>query len=140
MFRALLLAVPLAALVLSGAGSSTTAADEESALIKLIKSKVKDPTKPFAMVVTWKLKAGNEKKFEEAYGPALTAIRKEPGCVAYHLNRDPDEPSTYITYEQFKGVAGLEAHLKETHTQKLLETVLPMCDAEPKIKVLTVPE
>jgi quinol monooxygenase YgiN len=137
MLRTLVLAVPLAALV---AGSQANAADEENPVIKLVKSKVKDPTKPFALLVTLKVKAGNEKKFEEAFAPALTATRKEPGCVAYYLNRDPDEPNTYVMYEQFKGVAGLDAHLKEKHTQKLLETVLPMCEAEPKIKVLSVPE
>jgi quinol monooxygenase YgiN len=137
MFRALVLAVPLAALV---AGSQTHAAEEENPVIKLVKSKVKDPTKPFALLVTFKVKAGNEKKFEEAFAPALLATRKEPGCAAYYLNRDPDEPNTYVMYEQFKGVAGLEAHMKEKHTQTLLATVIPMCEGEPKIKVLSVPE
>jgi quinol monooxygenase YgiN len=137
MFRALVLAVPLAAIV---AGSQTRAADEENPVIKLVKSKVKDPTKPFALLVAFKVKAGNEKKFEEAFAPALTATRKEPGCVAYHLNRDPDEPNTYVMYEQFKGVAGLDAHLKEKYTQTLLATVIPMCEGEPKIKVFSVPE
>jgi quinol monooxygenase YgiN len=42
-------------------------------------------------------------------------------------------------YEQFKGIAGLEAHMKEKHTQKLLETVIPLCEGEPEIKVLQVP-
>jgi quinol monooxygenase YgiN len=139
MFRALTLAVPLAALVLAGA-ASPAAAEEENPLFKLIKSKVKDEKKPFALLVTFKVKAGNEKKFEEAFVPALTATRKEPGCVAYYLNRDPDEAGTYIMYEHFKGLPGIEAHMKEKHTQTLLATVLPMCEGEPKIKVLTVPE
>ena len=42
MFRTLLLAAPLAALVLAGADSRTNAADEENPIVKLIKSKVKD--------------------------------------------------------------------------------------------------
>jgi quinol monooxygenase YgiN len=135
-----LLAVPLAVLVLVCAGSRTRAADEENPVVKLIKSKVKDEKKTFAILVTFKVKAGNEKKFEEAFGPALVATRKEKGCVAYYLNHDPDEPSNYIMYESFKGIPALEAHLKEEHTKKLLETVLPMCDGDPKIKVLSVPE
>lgn len=138
MFRALLLALPLAALV-AAPGLAAKAADEENAVIKLVKSKVKDPTKPFALLVTFKVKSGNEKKFEEAFAPALAATRKEPGCVAYYLNRDPDHPDTYVMYEQFKGVAGLDAHLKEKHTQTLLATVVPMCEGDPQIKVLQVP-
>ena len=136
MFRALLLTAALVALVAFPAG----AADEENPVVKLIKSKVKDEKKPFAILVTFKVKAGNEKKFEEAFAPALTATRKEPGCVAYYLNHDTEEPGTYIMYESFKGIPGLEAHMKEKHTQTLLATVLPMCEGEPKIKVLTVPE
>jgi quinol monooxygenase YgiN len=137
MLRALLLAVPLVALA---AASPAPAADEESPVVKLIKSKVKDPAKPFALLVTFKVKAGNEKKFEEAFGPALTATRKEPGCIAYYLNRDPDAPNTYVMYESFKGIPGVEAHLKEKHTQTLLATVIPMCEGGPDIKVLAVPE
>jgi len=41
MFRAMLLAVPLAALLVV---SQATAADEENPVIKLVKSKVKDPS------------------------------------------------------------------------------------------------
>jgi quinol monooxygenase YgiN len=135
MFRALLLAAPLAVLLSAG-----TRAEEENPVVKLIKSKVKDEKKPFAILVTFKVKAGNEKKFEEAFAPCLIATRKEAGCVAYFLNRDTDEPNTYIMYEQFKGIPALEAHLKEKHTQTLLATVIPMCDGDPKIKVLSVPE
>lgn len=140
MFRALFLALPLAALVLAGADSRAGAADEENPIVKLIKSKVKDEKKTFALLVTFKVKAGEEKKFEEAFVPALAATRKEPGCVAYYLNRDPDEANTYVMYESFKGIPALEAHLKEKHTETLLATVIPMCEGGPKIKVLAVPE
>jgi quinol monooxygenase YgiN len=138
MVRTLLLVVPLAALVLTG--PRTDAADEENAIVKLIKSKVKDEKKPFALLVTFNVKAGNEKKFEEAFVPCIPATRKEPGCVAYYLNRDTDEPSHYIMYEHFKSIAALEDHLKEKHTQTLLATVIPLCEGEPKLKVLAVPE
>jgi quinol monooxygenase YgiN len=136
--RALLFAVPLAALVWASAPAG--AADEENPVIKLVKSKVKDPSKPFALIVTFKVKAGNEKKFEEAFAPCLVATRKEKGCVAYYLNRDPDHPELYVMYEQFRGVEGLAAHMKEKHTEKLLSTVIPMCDGDPTIKVYAVPE
>ncbi|AMV27920.1 autoinducer-2 (AI-2) modifying protein LsrG [Gemmata sp. SH-PL17] len=136
MFRALLLTAPLALLVVA----TPTPAADENPVVALIKSKVKDEKKPFALLVTFKVKAGNEKKFEEAFAPALVATRKEPGCVAYYLNRDPDEPTTYVMYEHFKGIAALEAHMKEKHTGTLLGTVIPMCEGEPKIKVLAVPE
>ncbi len=138
MFRGLLLAAPLALLLV--ANTPTSAADEENPVVKMIRGKLKDEKKTFAILVTFKVKAGNEKKFEEAFGPCLTATRKEPGCVAYYLNRDPDDATTYVMYESFKGIPGLEAHMKEKHTQTLLVAVIPMCEGDPKIKVLTVPE
>ena len=138
MFRALFLAAPLALLVATGA--QTRAADEENPVVKMIKGKLKDEKKTFAILVTFKVKAGNEKKFEEAFAPCLTATRKEPGCIAYYLNRDPDAPNTYIMYESFKGIPGLEAHMKEKHTQTLLATVIPLCEGDPTIKVFIVPE
>ena len=139
MFRLLLLAAPLAALILAGSDSRAVAADENP-VIGLIKSKVKDTKKPFALLVTFKVKAGEEKKFEAAFAPALIATRKEPGCVAYFLNRDPDEANTYIMYEQFKSLAAVEDHLKQKHTETLLATVIPMCEGDLKVKVLQVPE
>ena len=135
-----LFAVPVAALVLFAVPAPAGAADEENPVVKLIKSKVKDEKKPFAILVTFKVKPGNEKKFEEEFAPALAATRKEPGCVAYYLNRDTEQASNYVMYEQFKGIPGLEAHLKEKHTQTLLATVIPLCEGDPQIKVLTVPE
>jgi quinol monooxygenase YgiN len=137
MFRALVLAAVAALFVV---GSPVNAADEEHPVVKLIKSKVKDEKKPFAILVTFKVKPGNEKKFEEAFAPALVATRKEPGCIAYYLNRDTEQTSNYIMYESFKGIPGLEAHLKEKHTQTLLATVIPLCEGDPQIKVLNVPE
>jgi hypothetical protein len=55
------------------------AAADDHPVIKLVKSKVQDPAKPFALIVTFKVKKGNEKAFEEAFAPALLATRKEPG-------------------------------------------------------------
>lgn len=133
--RGLLLAVPVFALCLADAQ-----AQDENPVVTLIKSKVKDVKKPFAITVEFNVKAGKEKDFEAAFRPCLKATRKEPGCVAYHLNRDPDNPQTYIMYEQFRSVAALEAHMKEKHTETLLAAVGPMCEGAPKIKVLLVPE
>jgi quinol monooxygenase YgiN len=133
----LLFALPAIGLGLS---PSQARAQEENPVVKLITSKVKDVKKPFAITVEFKVKAGKEKDFEAAFKPALEATRKEPGCVAYFLNRDPDHPDTYIMYEQFKSIAALEEHLKAKHTETLLKTVVPMCEGDPKIKVLLVPE
>jgi quinol monooxygenase YgiN len=135
--RSWLLALPL--LTLAGLFSEATGADDHP-VVAMVKSKVKDPTKPFALLVTIKAKAGKEKDLEATFAPCIAATKKEPGCLAYELNRDPDEPTIYVMYEKFKSVAALDAHLKLEHTMKLLSALGPLTDGEIKAKVYVVPE
>ncbi len=114
-------------------------AQEESPLVKLVKSKVKDDKKPFAIIYEFKVKAGKEKEFEAAFVPFLEESRKEPGCVAFQLNRDTEHPEVYVVYEQFKSVAALEEHVKLPHAGKLLKTIRPLQDGAGKPTVYTVP-
>jgi quinol monooxygenase YgiN len=135
--RSSLLALSL--LALAGVFPAARGADDHPA-VALVKSKVKDPARPFALFVTIKAKAGQEKELEAAFAPCIAATKKEAGCLAYELNRDPDEPTTYVMFEKFKNVAALEAHLKQDHTTKLLKALEPLTDGELKAKVYTVPE
>jgi quinol monooxygenase YgiN len=133
----LLCAFPVLLIVI---GPSEARAQDEPPVVTLIKSKVKDPKQPFALFVEFKVKPGMESAFEAAFKPCLAATRKEPGSVAYYLNRDTEHPEVYTMYEQFKNVDAIAAHMKQKHTQTLLKTVAPMTDGEPKIKVLIVRE
>ena len=135
--RSCLFVLPLVAL--AGVFSAARGADDHPAVV-LVKSKVKDPAKPFALFVTIKAKAGQEKELEAAFAPCIAATKKEAGCLAYELNRDPDEPTTYVMFEKFKNLAALEAHLKLEHTAKLFKAIEPLTDGGPKAKVYTVPE
>src|SRR5688572_16757748 len=109
-------------------GLSEARGQDENPVIPLIKSKVKDTTRPFALSVEFKVKKGKEKEFEEAFKPCLEATRKEPGCVAYYLNLDPDHPQTYVMYEQFKSLDAVREHIKAKHTETLFKTITPMLD------------
>lgn len=134
--RAVLFLVPAFALTLGL--TQTRAADDENPIVTLVKSKVKDKTKPFAMTVTFKVKAGGEKAFEAAFAPCVKATRKEPGTRVYQLNRDVDEAGVYTMYEQFKNVAALEQHAKTKHVEELLKAIGPLLDGDPKVKVYGV--
>jgi quinol monooxygenase YgiN len=119
---------------------SPARAEDDHPVVAMVKSKVKDPAKPLALLVTIKAKAGKEKDVEAAFAPCIAATKKEPGCLAYELNRDTDHPEVYVMYEKFKGVAALADHLKRAHTQKLLKALPPLTDGEIKAKVYAVPE
>ncbi len=134
--RVLLFVLP--ALILATTLADTRAADDHP-VVALVKSKVKDPTKPFALVVSFQVAAGKEKDLEAACASCIAATKKEPGCIAYELNLDTDHPDTYVMFEKFKSVAALEAHIKEKHTDTLLKSLGTMIKGEPKIKVYTAP-
>jgi quinol monooxygenase YgiN len=128
-----------AVLALAGMLSAAPGAEDHPA-VALVKSKVKDPAKPFALLVTIKAKPGKGKELEAAFAPCIVATKKEAGCLAYELNRDPDDPTTYVMFEKFKDVAALEAHLKMKHTTRLFKALEPLTDGEIKAKVYVVPE
>jgi quinol monooxygenase YgiN len=135
--RSWLFALPL--LALAGTLAVAAAADDHP-VVALVKSKVKDPAKPFALLVTVKAKAGKEHELETTFAPCIAATKKEAGCMAYELNRDPDDPTTYVLFEKWKSVPALDAHLKEEHTTKLLKALEAVTDGQIQAKVYQVPE
>lgn len=120
--------------------AAVSAGADENPIVTLVKSKVKDPKKPFAMAVILKVKPGSEKEFEAAFAPAIAATRKEPGCLAYILHRDVDTPTQYVMYEHFKSLAAIEEHAKQPYVEKLLATITPLLDGKPEVMVYTVVE
>jgi quinol monooxygenase YgiN len=131
--------VALLLLVLLGAVGAARCADENP-LVARVRAKVKDPALPFVLLVPIKVKAGMGKTLEEAFAPCVAGSRKEAGCLAYDLIRDPDDPTAYQVYEKFKSVAALEDHLKQAHTVKLLKALEPILDGEIRSKVYVVPK
>jgi quinol monooxygenase YgiN len=134
LLRTFLLALPLALIV----GGSEVRAEEENPIVTLVRSKLKDPAKPFAMVVTFKVKAGQEQAFEEAFAPCIVATRKSPGCLAYDLNREVDDSSAYTVYEKYSNLKALEDHARAPHVVKLLGAIPTLIDGEPSVRVYSV--
>lgn len=134
MLRAIAFVLPLALLV----SLSPVRADDENPVVTLVKSKLKEHDKPFGMTVKFKVKAGEEKAFEEAFKPCLAGTRKEPGCLAYFLNRDVEEPATYVVFERFKKVSALEDHAKSAHVTALLKKLPSLTEGDPVVKVYAI--
>ena len=96
------------------------AAAEDHPVIADAKKALKDPNKPFVTWVSVTTKKGQEKALETAFAECQKSTRAEKGCLAYDILSDPTTPGKYFFYEKWKGVEGLDAHLKATHTTKLL--------------------
>jgi quinol monooxygenase YgiN len=110
--------------------------DKENPVITAVKSRLKNPDKPFTLLVRVQVKEGVEKQFEAAFAKAITATRKERGNLAYDLNRDTQNPSHYLVYERWKDLAALEAHLKTPHIKALFAELPKVTDGAPESQIL----
>ena len=117
-------------------GGHIAAQEKANPIAAQVKASLKDPAKPFTMLVLLTLKEGNDEKFEAAFAKALKATRREKGCLAYDLNRDTKAPLRYVVYERWQNLAALEAHLKTEHITTLLAAIGEMLAGPPEVHVL----
>jgi quinol monooxygenase YgiN len=103
--------------------SRAPAQEKENPIVARVREAVKDPARPFTLVLRLKLKDGAAARFEAAFAKAAQATRQEKGNRAYDLNRDTQTPTQYLLYERWQDLSALEAHLKTPYITKLLAEV-----------------
>jgi quinol monooxygenase YgiN len=62
---------------------------------------------------------GSEERAAEIVAELAEETRKEPGCELYIPCRDPEDPRSFVIYEQYVNKAGWEAHGETEHFQRL---------------------
>jgi autoinducer 2-degrading protein len=112
--------------------------EKEHPIVAQIKPHLKDPSKPFTMIVKLQIKEGMNDKFEAAFAPAIKGTRKEKGYIAYDLNRDAKDPTRYMVYERWQNLPALDAHLKTAHITKLLDELKDVLAGPPDAQVMLV--
>jgi quinol monooxygenase YgiN len=110
--------------------------DKENPVIASVKSQLKNPDKPFTLIVRIQVKEGADKQLEAAFAKAIPASRKEMGNLAYDLNRDTQNPSRYLVYERWKDLAALDDHLKTPHLKVLLAELPKLTDGAAESQIL----
>lgn len=106
-------------------------------LYRLIQSQLKDPAKPFTLLIHVKAKEGMAAQFEAAFSEAMKGSRKDKGCLAYDLNRVPDSPTDYVIYERWASLEAVKSHLEKAHVVKLLNRLPEVTEGAPKFEMLT---
>ena len=76
--------------------------------------------KPFILVVSMTAKKGRAKDLVEAYRGASVKSKSEPGCTAYNLHRDAEDPNKFLLYERWKGTDALASHLEQPYTKEFV--------------------
>lgn len=73
----------------------------------------------FVLVVRMKVAEGKEERAAELIPELAKESREEPGCELYIPCRDPDDPRSYLFYEQYHDKAAFEEHGASEHFQRL---------------------
>jgi quinol monooxygenase YgiN len=73
----------------------------------------------FVLVVRMKAKEGEEDRALELIRELAEASRQEPGCEAYVPCRDPEDPRSFLLYEQYRDKSAFEEHGATEHFQRL---------------------
>jgi quinol monooxygenase YgiN len=73
----------------------------------------------FVLVVKMLAQEGNEDEAAATMRELAEATRKEPGCELYIPVQDPENPRSFLFYEQYADKAAFEAHGASPHFQEL---------------------
>ena len=73
----------------------------------------------FVLVVRLTVKEGKDAKAAAVMRELADATLQEPGCELYIPTQDPDDPRSFLVYEQYVDRAGLDAHATSDHFQRL---------------------
>ena len=111
--------------------------DAGDGILNAIRPQLKDPSKPFTLVIRLKAKDGSAEAFESAFAAAMKATRKEKGCLAYDLNRLADGSSEYVVYEKWASYDAIKTHIVTPYIVKLLGQLPQLTEGAPKIDILT---
>ena len=85
----------------------------------------------FALVVHLKIKPDSIDKFMNAVKVNGKATREtEPGCRAFEILQDPNDPTKAMLYEVYDDRAAFDAHLASGHYQRFDAAVADMVTAK----------
>jgi quinol monooxygenase YgiN len=72
----------------------------------------------FVVLATWKAKPGEAGRIVEVIKTLTPLSRAEPGNLFYQAQVSPDEPETFILYEQYTDAQAYEDHKNAEYFQK----------------------
>lgn len=82
---------------------------------------------PLNVVAIMQAKPGKEAQLHTLLQAALPHFQQEPGCQAYALLVDLEDPTRFVSYERWDDEAALQAHMKAptlTNAMPALEKIL----------------
>lgn len=91
------------------------------------------PTAEVVVAATVLVKPEAQDEALAAVTTAIEATHDEPGCIAYALHRDREDPARFVIIEKWASAAALKEHGETPHLKALLGTLGPLLAAPPTI-------
>ncbi len=72
-------------------------------------------------------KKGMVKELKQALLSLIEDTLKEPGCIAFELWEDLENPNSFVMYERFISKQALNAHVKSPYVQSFIKKEYATC-------------
>ena len=110
--------------------------DTAGAIIEALRAEIRDPGRPLGLLARFAVQEEHGPDVEAAFGVMRPPTLKEPGCLAFELNRDPRNAGHFVVYEQWRSFADFEAHLGTDYVTNLRDRLNELLVGPPKFEVL----
>ena len=91
----------------------------------------------YCIAVRWTIMPGEEATVVALAQSMLAPSNAEPGCDAYILHTDPEDPSALFLYEQYVDEAAFQAHCDSPHFLSIVaDRIVPLL-ADRRLEIYT---
>jgi quinol monooxygenase YgiN len=88
----------------------------------------------YVVCATWTAREGEADKVAKAIEELTALSRQEPGMLMYQPHRDPENPSVFFFYEQYRSQDDYQAHLDSEHIKRLgFEYAIPLLESRERL-------
>ncbi len=101
-----------------------------------VKAQLKDPAKPFTLLVELRAKKGRGDDLAKAFVEHVRMTRTEAGALRFDLNRDAADPDAFVLYERWADLKSLQGHFESAWMKKVSAAMTEHGDGAPKLRVL----
>ncbi len=95
------------------------AGDDVAAIIKAFGAQLPNPANSLSLLARSMVRDSDRDTVKSAFRRARCRTLDEPGCRAFELNEDPQNPGGFFVDERWRSLADLEAHLRKDHAAEL---------------------
>ena len=89
---------------------------------------------PVALGASLKVKKANLAAFNRQFKKhAANCVKNEPGCLAFEVCAETQDPTKVFLYEVYVDQAALDSHAASAHLAKHLAIIGPWLDGRPRL-------